>query len=312
VFPFSLIFYSLFAGFKSFGKILKISTIEHILNIFLAIVLVVYLGSGVAGIILAKFLSLVAMLGISLYYYRRLPFTDQKIDVIAVKRYCKNTTIVIFANKAKVQTLLVYMALFIAQKNLGFYYIVEKISKYIIEIPMNAISEVLLPFASDIANDKKKLGKFISLNLKLTLIMGVIFGLALVFFGGPVLIYIFPAYADGYYLIPFFALFLLGTIMIKPIAIAYRSINRMDVVARMNSFNVPLTISIGYFLVLNYGLIGLLTTQIISNVVGFLYIYSKSKSVDLEIELIPRKKDIVLFYNAFKMVFLNKKYWGKK
>lgn|GEM_PF-3207446 len=302
VFPFFLIFEALFKGMKSFGKVLKVSVAESIANLCLAAFFLIVLHQGIESVIFAKITSVAFASLIYFYLFSRSRFEEKEIDSIAVKRYVKNIFAMSILKKLNSQVVLLYIGLFIPSVAMGLYYIAEKIASYAVEMPTTAIAEAMLPFASGKAKDKKALSSFISMNIKLALTLGIILGFFVLLIGKFLLGILFPNFAEAFWLLPLFILFYLVN-SLTFLTNAYRSINRADILVKSAILMLATTSLFGYFLILIYGIYGLLLAQILSNFIVFSFLYLKQKDVGLEIKILPRFKDICFFASLFKHAF---------
>lgn len=301
IFPFFLLFEALFKGLKSFGKVLKVSLVESFTNLCFAAFFVVALQQGVIGLILAKIISLTIA---SLFYFclfLQYKVKEKKVESSEVKKYVKNISVVTTLKKVNLQVMLFYMGLFISNTFLGLYYITEKIVSYAIEMPIAALSETMLPFASGKASDKKALSKMASLNIKFALASGIVLGLILILVGRFLLSLLFPKYVDAYWLLPFFVVIFLGT-AVQFISNAYKSINRVDVLTKASLLMLFVTLVVGYLLISQFALLGLLSLRILISIVTGMFLYLNQKKVGLEIEIIPRFRDLQFFASVFKEV----------
>ncbi len=301
IFPFFLLFEALFKGLKSFGKVLKVSVLESFINLSFAAFFVIGLQQGVIGLILAKIISLTLASVLYAYFFHKHKFEEKEIKIIEVKKYVKNVFAVSVMKKINTQIMLTYMGLFLSNALLGLYYMAEKIVSCAIATPIAALSDVMLPFASEKANNKKALSSMVSLNIKFSMILGAILGVAVVLAGRILLTSLFPKYAEAYWLLPFFVAVFLGT-GTQFISNAYRSINRTDMLVKVSILIVVITVVIGYFLVSKFSVLGLLFLRILASAVSGAYLYFNQKKVGLEIEIIPRFKDLKFFASVFKRV----------
>lgn len=299
--PFSLLFIALFKGFKQFGKVLKVLVAEGFSNLLFAFLFVSFFGLGIFGVVYAKFISLGVALVLSIFYFRLLPFEKKQINFKEVRKYAKGMFMVNFFKKLRTQAVLIYMGLFILNRNLGFYYVIEKLANSFIGMPIASLSEVVLPFTSEKTRSKKALSRYVSYNIKLTIMIAIMSGFFLVAAGYFILSTFFPDYLSAYYLISFFVLLYIG-LSVSPIAIGYKCINKVEYITKASSMNAMVQIFLGFFLIFNFHIIGIILTQVIGNLVAFIYLYLKQKEVGLKIEVRPRKKDLLFFYNSIKLI----------
>lgn len=300
VFPLFLLFEALFKGLKSFGKVLKVSLVESFANLSLASFFVLILHQGVEALIIAKVFSLALASLLYLYYFfHSCAFEDKKVASKEVKKYVKNIFVVSLLKKLNMQVLLFYMALFVSNVLIGLYYIAERIVSYAVEMPIAALSETMLPFASEKASNKKALSSLVSLSIKFSLILGLLLGLVILVIGKILLIVLFPNFINAYPLLPLFIVLFLSS-SIQFLNNAYRSINRADIIVKSLFLTLFVTLTLGYFLIANYAIYGLLIVRVITNLLAGAFLYFKQRSVGLQIEIIPRFKDLRFFVSVFK------------
>jgi len=301
LFPFFLLFEAFFKGLKSFGKVFKVSFIESFTNLCLATFFIIILHQGIIGLIFAKIVSLLAASLLYVYLFLKCKFAEKEIELFEVKKYVKNIFAASLMKKLTLQVMLFYMGIFISNAFLGLYYLAEKIVSYVVEMPIAALSETMLPFASEKANNKSELSKLVSLNIKFTLIFGAIFGLIIILFGNFILAILFPKYATAYWILPFFVIIFLTTAS-QFLGGAYKSINRADVLVKQQTLLFFIALLFGYLLVSHFALLGLLSLRILINVVSGAFLYFNQKKVGLQIEIIPRARDLRFFASVFKQV----------
>jgi len=266
LFPGFLLFEALFRGLKNFGKVLKVSVFESLSNLCLAAFFVLYLGQGITGLFTAKAISLAASIAVYVFLLSRQKFEEKKPEMPKVKKYLDNAVKVSILKKLNFQALIVFMGLYIPTALLGLYFIAEKLISYAVQMPIIALCDAMLPFASGRARDKKSLSRFVSLNIKFSLTLGLVLGAIAVLVGGFLLGALFPEYVDAYWLFPFFIAVFLGT-SVQFISNAYRSINRVDIVAKSWELLLYLTLSLGFVLIYRFSLMGLLLVRIGFNLV---------------------------------------------
>ncbi|MCX6802064.1 MAG: oligosaccharide flippase family protein [Candidatus Diapherotrites archaeon] len=300
--PTTLLLEAFFKGMKRFGKVLKALILESFTNLFFAVVFVLFLKQGISGLILAKILSVSASAAFYAFQISRSKFEEKEVKQGEAKKYFKNIIVSSFLKKMNYQAMLLYMGMFISSSLLGIYYIAEKIVLYAMQMPIETLSDTLLPFASEKAGDRNALNRLVSLNIKLSLLFGVLFGACILLFGRIFLQLFFPQYLEAYWLMPFFvAVFLEANVQL--LGDAYKSINRADVLVKSFMLVFSFTLVGGYFLISILSVTGLLLLRIFTNIIIWLYLYFGQGKAGLKIEVIPRKKDIIFFFRLGKEGF---------
>ncbi len=297
--PFSLVFLAAFRGFKSFGKVLKIGIIENLSNLVLAFVLVTYFQAGLMGIVAAKILSLAFSLAFGIYYLKKMPFEKKETGFAEVKKYSRDAVPFNFIKKAKIQVELFLVGLFLYDTTLGLFFIAEKFMCYAMQMPLSAITETVAPFACEKYQDKKALGRFISLNLKAMLLLSLFFGIISIILSLTVFDIFFPEYSQAKILIPVFILLYAFEVNVS-LGSVFRALNRVDFLFKVALLQLALTVSLGYFLIASYALKGYLLLLVLSKAIGFVIYAWKIRKMGVPLDFILRKKDLVYFYGSFK------------
>ena len=157
------------------------------------------------------------------------------------------------------------------------------------------------------SSDKKIVGNYASINLKLSLVVSIIFAVLLIAFGWLVLHFLFPKFEQSYYFLPFFAVnYILSSFSI--FYVVYTSVNRLEYAA-IAEF-IPMVLMIGsafFYFIPNFGVFGAIfaeTAYYVSNAILLYYFLGK---VGVKVEIIPRINDLKLFYFFFKKNVLKRK-----
>ncbi len=302
VIPFTLFYTWLFRSFKLFGKELKFILIVATLNLASAFLFVIVFDYGAFGVVYAMILSNLCGLFYFFFHSKHLKYLDRPIDFSAVKQYSLFSIPATFLNRIDDQLLLVIMGFFIVDNELGLYYIALKIVTIVLGIPVSSLSEVILPYLSESSDDKRKISKYFSLSIKFSLIFNIVLSVFTIFFSKYILILLFPEYVEAYHfivlLIP-----LLFISSLQPLTSLFLSLNRMDIIAMSRVVKLICTLVFGLLFIPMFGVIGLIMALIINALFTTGILLYSLKYVDLQIEIIPRKRDLVYFWDSFKTVF---------
>lgn len=296
-------FITLFRGIKRFGKLLKVETIVSVTNLIFAILLVIILKMDIFGVLYAKIISIMFGSIIFLYYFKSLRFLNEKIDFAELKKYVKFAIPFSFSRRFKDQSFIVLMGIYVLEKELGLFYIAEKIVNQAINTFTSSLLNVIYPYMGEEHQDIEKVAYYASLNIKIAYVASTFLGLFIIIISKPILNYLFPEFVEAYLLIPLFVLLnLIGSLTI--LRNIYISLNRMDILAKVEIYGLFTTIALGLLLMPKFGVYGAISTLIISNlIINLLYIHNL-KEVDAKVELILRKKDLNYFFNSFKEFLL--------
>ncbi|MDO8428054.1 MAG: oligosaccharide flippase family protein [Candidatus Diapherotrites archaeon] len=297
--PASFLFPALFGGLKQFGKVLKLSFLESLINLLLAIAFVFLWPLGLLGIILAKIGSLTIFTWAAWAYFKKTTVQEIPIDTQEIKKYLINSIKFNFLKKGQTQINVLLFGIFVQTTSLGFYYLVEKISTNFIEMPLNALNEVMLTFASEKGTDTKVLENYISFLLKLSLGVAVLFSISLGLLGPILITVLFPAFAGGIVLIPFFILINLTTAF-RPLTIIFKSTNQVQVLTQGYTITILFTLIGGSIAGIMYGLAGILGISALSNALFFGFLYWNVKKMKFKLKIVPAKSDWTFLINHFK------------
>lgn len=303
IMPFVLVYSALFRSFKMFGKELKFNLVVAVFNLMVAFFFVIVFGYGVFGVVYAMAVSNVIGLVFLILWSRRLKYQNKSIDVAAIKTYCKFGVPATFLRRIDTQIFLVFMGLFIADNELGMYYIAIKITSIALSIPINTLTEVLLPYVSELQVSKNRISRYVSLNVKFSLILMVIVSIFIILFSKLFLSLFFSRYVEAYpYILLFTIFFVLSSL--NPLANLYLSLNRMDVIAKSFFGGLMSTIVFGLVLIPIFGVFGLIITQIMNVLVSRgIFVYSL-KSVGFDVGIVPKRDDFVYFWRTLKNLFV--------
>lgn len=300
--PISTITGSIASGNRQFGKLFLLSLIENIGNLFFALVFVVFFQGGLVGAITARAATLIVLgffsVGLLFHKYDKEPLSNEQKKTIVF--YSKQSFVTSVFKKMVVQSNLVLLGTFVSAAALGLFYIVQKISRYLLEIPILAINDVLLPFAS---NEKslEKIEKLVSKNAKFYVILSTIFSSLLAVLGPLVVSSLFPAYGESALLFLLFGIYYVFLIDVS-LTTFFRAINRPQVLTFMNAIVLVNTVAVGYFLIPRFAAVGYLITLILNRIVALLVLFLEIQKRQYKIEFVPTRKDLVEFWRIFRNI----------
>lgn len=301
VVPFTLFYIWVFRSYKLFGKELKFNLIVVTLNLFSAFLLVIVFQYGVVGVVYALLFSNICGLAYLFFHSRYLRYLDKPIDFSAIKKYSLFCVPATLLGRIDDQLLMVFMGLFVVDNDLGLYYIALKIVSTVLGTPVSALAEVILPYTSESSSDKKKISRYFSLCIKFSLIVNFVLSILLIVFSKYVLILLFPKYVEAYtFIIMLIPLTVVSSL--NPLNSLYASLNRMDVIARSKFVLLISTLVFGLLFMPMYGVLGLILVSILNTIFTTAVLVYYLKHVNLEIELIPRKQDLMYFWASLKKV----------
>ncbi|MFH1391990.1 MAG: oligosaccharide flippase family protein [Candidatus Diapherotrites archaeon] len=302
LFPISLVYNSLFKGFKMFGKVLKIAVLENLSNLALAFAFVIIMDFGIVGAVYAKIISLTIALVLSIFYSKKISFENTTIESRVVLKYAKISFFTNFVKRATAIIKLFFIGLFINPVMMGFYYLLEKISNYAINIPSASINEVFIPYLGEKVDDMGVLSSYASLNFKAVALLASGIGLTIFFLAPIILPILFPAYSDAVSLVPYFTL----TIILSSFTgfgNLYRIMNRNDFLLTLSFISLINTVIIGYFLISYFGVIGLILVEAVRQLVSFPFHYMFLKKLGVKIDILPTRSDYIIIKRLISPVF---------
>jgi len=299
--PFSFFIPSLFKGFKSFGKVLQLTVIEALSNLLAAFFFVFFLKTGLFGIIYAKMVSIILLIFVFLLFYKKLSFATV-FPLNEVINYIKNSFIFNFLKKIHDQIILFFIGLFITPTLVGFYFLLDKIANYAIEMPLSALNETLLPFASSEAKSKEKVGLLVSRVFRISLIIATILSILFLLLINLLLNFFFPAYISATkYSFLFALVYFLSTLNI--LSIPFKALNRVDILSKAFLLMDLFSIIFGFPIVMLFSLFGLLLTKIIAQIVFNLFLFFNLRKLEIPLDFVLKKDDISFIFNLFKKLF---------
>ena len=295
---------ALFQGFKSFGKVLKGILFENIANILLAYFFVIFLGLGMVGVIYAKLLSLLGFILIAKIISRKLKFEKTPLPKNEIIKFAKGIVPFNLFRRTNTQIKLIYLGLFVMNWELGFYYLLNKLIAYCVSAPKDSISTVLMPYSIERHKDKRVLANFVSLGIKFSFIITIVAGIIVLIIGYPFLALFFPSYSNAYYLIPFFVVhFIVQSGM--ALTSVFSGLNRTDILAKSSFVSLVIMVLFGFVLISNFGIIGLLLTEIVQVIVVVSIMLFYSRKINVPVTFMPTFNDFKYFYS--KMPFRGSK-----
>ncbi len=299
VYPLNDSFIQLFQGLKRFGKTLKISLISNTLNLVISIILVIYLGYDIYGVIIAKIIAAIAAITIFFFYIKELKFENQKIDINKIKKYASGAIPQNIFKALSNQVLLIYIGIFIGAKELGLYYLAQKLSSWILNTPVTSIRDVLLPYCIEESKDKNALERHTSLTAKLSFLITVALSIILIIASRVLIPIIFPEYIESSSLIILFSIIhIIGSYSCLRVTLI--SINRMDILAKIDFIGLTCSAVFGIIFIPKMGVNGILITQILTYFLLNSSLYYALTLHKFKISIIPTKNDIIHIIKSAK------------
>ncbi|MFH0955495.1 MAG: hypothetical protein V1777_05310 [Candidatus Micrarchaeota archaeon] len=291
--PVSSLVYSVAVGNRQFGKLIMLSIVENASNVILALVLMQLMPDALLAVFMARAVSL-GLLGLAGAWLLTGSLTEAPPSGTIVAKYGFQSWQTTLFKKIGDQAILIYVGIFVSAAALGFFYLLKKISLYIIEIPINAANEALLPFATG-SGDLSFTEKLVSKNVKFYLVFSVLMALVLLLVTPILVAILFPSYSGGIFLVPLFALYY-ALSFDYPLGTFFRAVNKPKIQTVAFFYSAIASITVGYLLISRFLAEGLLLTMIFSRVLNIAVSVAFIRKSGYKIEFIPRKGDLVFFW----------------
>ena len=296
-------FEGLYEGAGKFGRPFVGILAEHLVNLGMIIFFVHFMGLGLMGALIAKYISLGFHVFVYFIYYRKMVFKEKPIEMKVVKKYFFSGIGGEFVSQLGSQINTVAMG-FISPAVLGVYYIADKICSIALGAPSSSTIEVIAQSNSSNFADKKKIEKYTSLSTKVAFFIVVIFSVLLFFLAYPLLAIFFPKYVDGIVFIPLLAIekYFKSLDSVKTILISLNKAADMTIQKTICTSAMIASIII-LVPVLGLGILGLIIARVITVATSVVSGYVMVRRHGIKIDLVPRKSDAIFVYNEGKMIF---------
>ncbi len=292
------------SGLKKFGKILKALSFENILNLGIAYLLVIQFQVGMAGVIYANIFSITGFILLT-FFYSKEKQKGQKISMEQVKKFGSWLIPTNLFKALNRQLRLVYLGMFVGNFAIGLYYLTEKLFTHAIGGTRESLSNVLIPYISERDTEKQSMANFVSLSIKFSTIYTIGVGIFLVIIGHTLLTVLFPQFTDAASIFPLFILFHLSKLDTF-MTTMFKSFKMTDVISKGFGITLGTTAFTGIILVPMLGLNGYIITQTLAASARFAFFLHKANKIDAPVQIIPRLKDIIFFYDNAKKLVIRK------
>lgn len=296
--PFNTLALSFYKSTKQFGKLLKVSLLENGLNLLLALVAIFVFNLGVIGILLVKLFSIIvsALYSVSVFLRHDSPWSN-KLPVPEMKKFMKwnfpHDLVRVLIHQAR----LIFVGLFISPIALGFYYFGQKICDFAFGTFNASISDVIFVYANQASKDLKKLGKYLSIAIRVSFYINIVVLIGLILLAPFFLDFLFPQYSGAYPILLLWGIsYLTGPI--AQVTHAFKVINRMDKAFALILVALAANIISLWFLAPLFNEFGIVMSLIITNFINFALYIPVLKTENIHINLIPQKEDLQILKDA--------------
>lgn len=293
-------FTALCKAFKAFGKLLKVQSLMQTIELVLAIFFIMFLGIGNSGVVFAQFLAILFILPLLFKYYKRFRYSERRFDYKdEIKTYLKPVIPTYWLRRFEDSFTLIVIGILFQPLLMGYYYFAKKLNDAVVGKAINTVKEVFQAYTIEKWNQKTLLEKYISNGIRLDLIISTTIGILVLLLINPFIYFLMPAYIDSIMLIMLFVVnsILNSFLLMEQVFIA---LNKMNIYLKIRIIAILIYIPSLIFLSISYSLYGLVISAMLNvSVLAVLY-YHYSKSLGINLELIPTKKDIVFLINFLK------------
>jgi len=291
--PVNTLVITLFKGFSKFGKVLKAATIENVITLAVSAVLIIPLQMGLAGAFIARFVAIAASLIFYYAAYKKLEFSNAKVNAGEVKKYCGWNIVASLIRNLNIQIVTIASGLILNAVTLGIYYLGQKITAIAIANISNTISEIMWSKNSENYKNKELIGKQTSIAIKVSLLITAALCVPFLIISPLIINWLFPGYTELIFYVPAFLILLVVQAQ-APLTSMFNSINRTKNNARMYLVALALTFVLTLPLTYFFGLMGLLIANMITSEIIYLTIIYLLKKEDICVSVIPSWRDITL------------------
>jgi O-antigen/teichoic acid export membrane protein len=290
--PINSLFGVLFKAFSKFGTILKATLIESVTTLGLSIIFVVFLGMGLEGAFISRFIAIFVSILFLARQMKTLKFENKPISRKAIWKFSKWNISSKFIRNLKNQLQTIIMGVLISPAALGFYYLGQKITNIFVLNATNALAETLFSKNSENFDKKDLISIQTSFAIKASLLLNIIFGIILLLIAPIVVNIVFPQYTNVLIYIPLFAIH--AVVMAQaPVTNIFDSINETQNNLKLGVLMLVLVFVLMLPLTMLFGLFGLMIAFILFSEINVLATIFLLRKHDVYISVIPRLKDII-------------------
>jgi len=315
--PLVIFLQSVLAGFKQFGKILLLVSVQKTLDLVFLLIFLFVLHQDYLALFYSTTLSTLIVLVLTVFYVSKLKFSQIIVPDTEVNKFLSQSWISNVARGITAQVEIWMFGFLLILSDFGIFFLIKKLSSYLFETPQVAISEVILPFLSE-EEKIEKLVLYTSKVVKFQIFLNVltaIVSLALAPFVLPIL---FPQFLAG---VSVFPILVLGYALYfgAPLARLLKATNNNNSITWAYAIYIGCIVIFGFILVPLQGLTGAVITLFIARVMMGVSFYFLCRFKGYKVDLIPTCADLIFFYSSGsalimrgllhmkKLLFTNKK-----
>jgi O-antigen/teichoic acid export membrane protein len=300
--PITMIFNSVFSGRKLFGKILKLTILEKVLDVVLLIFFLFVLKTDLFSVLYVKIIVSLILISVYIYYFRKFKDEPKHYNKKEISTFFKTSIFAnLFAGFSKQSQMWVLIA-FLAPQLLGLMYLLQRFENYFFNLPTSALREVAQPFLSEQSHKKKALLLYTNIIFRFQVLTNVLFIIIFLLIVPTIISIFFSEYSGLILIVP---LAVISFFFVFPFGGLVKSINRNDIILWGAIISIFVVFLIGIPLIIFYGLVGAVLLFFTLKVTNFIFLYLALWKVGYKISFLPRKKDIKLFYGVAKKLIFN-------
>ncbi len=292
-----------FKSTKNFGKVAKASFIENVVNLSAAYLAIFLFSANITGLIIAKLLAFLisSLYFINVFHKTPKPERKGKIESKGIIRYAKWNIPCDFIRTGIHQLRLIAIGLFVSPLQIGFYYFGQKICDLVFGTINSAVSEVIFPYINEQEIDREKIGSYVSVAIRVSLIVNGLIFIAIILLVPTVIALFFPKYTGAFLLLMFWS----ASYLLSPIEMVvhvFKAINKMD--KALIGFLVALTVNVIILIALapKFGGFAIIGSSIATHIIALLVYIPLIKSEGIKIDLIPKIGDFRLLIELSKRI----------
>ncbi len=286
---------ALFQSMKMFGKILKIESLMQTGTLAFALLFVIVLQQGPFGVIYAQLAAVLLCIALSLYYLKETRFLEKRFlrnefEKSEIKRYGKFSYIGSVIGSAYSSFFDIAIGVFVGVVGLGYYYLAIKIGGTFIGKTTSTLYDVLTPYSIEKHKEKETLGRFVSLGIKLNIVLTAVLGILLVVVSKPLLDIFMPEYSAGFIIIPLYVVYRIIT-SFEVLGQILMSLNKAEYLVAAKIVMIVVSVPTAVYLISTFTWIGIIYARIIQSIVENTVIFYFVRKEGVRIDLVPRKSD---------------------
>ncbi|MDD5417534.1 MAG: oligosaccharide flippase family protein [Candidatus Nanoarchaeia archaeon] len=289
--PLHDILHAVLGSFKRFKNMATYHILQKLISLGLVMILFFGFNMGIEGLIITTLISYSAIVVIMLINVKKLPFKDYS-EGVGKKRAGKFITLSYINNTLKQFGSWIFMFIygaFLSPFELGYAMLADKATIILGNI-RDSVSQTLYPVISEFADDKKRVERYVSASIKMTILTAILTTVIVIIFGQMVIDILFEGFSQTY---PIALLITIASIFdFRAIIILFTAKERMDLCILNRIITFMSYLIGGWLLILNFGTIGYGLTILLVSFSSALVLALIAKKQGFNIDYVIRLRDI--------------------